>query len=150
MHERRGRHASSMCLTCIPLLSLSYLFSDAPCDVSNICSICFIVSNKCWRLHPTFFGTLHPREEKFTHKKMQWHTYLSQLHCCLMNRPSYRKLCSLRDHLPDIPVIALTATAVPKWVQLLTLSWWPLEVAVCWVCLHAWILIFRVYVISLH
>ncbi|XP_057501429.1 ATP-dependent DNA helicase Q-like 3 [Actinidia eriantha] len=29
-------------------------------------------------------------------------------------RPSYRKLSSLRNHLPDIPILALTATAVPK------------------------------------
>ncbi|KAG0467536.1 hypothetical protein HPP92_019116 [Vanilla planifolia] len=29
-------------------------------------------------------------------------------------RPSYRKLSSLRVHLPDVPIIALTATAVPK------------------------------------
>ncbi|XP_061362523.1 ATP-dependent DNA helicase Q-like 3 isoform X2 [Gastrolobium bilobum] len=29
-------------------------------------------------------------------------------------RPSYRKLSSLRSRLPDVPVLALTATAVPK------------------------------------
>ncbi|XAR51076.1 DNA helicase [Bertholletia excelsa] len=29
-------------------------------------------------------------------------------------RPSYRKLSSLRRHLPDTPILALTATAVPK------------------------------------
>ncbi|KAF0931191.1 hypothetical protein E2562_002540 [Oryza meyeriana var. granulata] len=29
-------------------------------------------------------------------------------------RPSYRKLSSLRNHFPDIPILALTATAVPK------------------------------------
>ncbi|KAK7411847.1 hypothetical protein VNO78_03290 [Psophocarpus tetragonolobus] len=29
-------------------------------------------------------------------------------------RPSYRKLSSLRNHLPDVPILALTATAVPK------------------------------------
>ncbi|XP_024966965.1 ATP-dependent DNA helicase Q-like 3 [Cynara cardunculus var. scolymus] len=29
-------------------------------------------------------------------------------------RPSYRKLASLRKRLPDIPMLALTATAVPK------------------------------------
>ncbi|KAI9394535.1 hypothetical protein POPTR_005G107400v4 [Populus trichocarpa] len=29
-------------------------------------------------------------------------------------RPSYRKLSSLRNHLPDVPVLALTATAAPK------------------------------------
>ncbi|XP_050229761.2 ATP-dependent DNA helicase Q-like 3 [Mercurialis annua] len=29
-------------------------------------------------------------------------------------RPSYRKLSTLRSHLPDVPVLALTATAVPK------------------------------------
>ncbi|KAK9055578.1 hypothetical protein SSX86_026662 [Deinandra increscens subsp. villosa] len=29
-------------------------------------------------------------------------------------RPSYRKLASLRKRLPDIPILALTATAVPK------------------------------------
>ncbi|XP_047319618.1 ATP-dependent DNA helicase Q-like 3 [Impatiens glandulifera] len=29
-------------------------------------------------------------------------------------RPSYRKLSSLREHLPHIPMLALTATAVPK------------------------------------
>ncbi|XP_029131063.1 ATP-dependent DNA helicase Q-like 3 isoform X4 [Cajanus cajan] len=29
-------------------------------------------------------------------------------------RPSYRKLSSLRGHLPDVPILALTATAVPK------------------------------------
>nr|GEV11094.1 ATP-dependent DNA helicase Q-like 3 isoform X1 [Tanacetum cinerariifolium] len=29
-------------------------------------------------------------------------------------RPSYRKLASLRKSLPDIPILALTATAVPK------------------------------------
>ncbi|XP_038985395.1 ATP-dependent DNA helicase Q-like 3 isoform X2 [Phoenix dactylifera] len=29
-------------------------------------------------------------------------------------RPSYRKLSSLRRHLPDVPILALTATAVPK------------------------------------
>ncbi|KAK7328781.1 hypothetical protein VNO77_22903 [Canavalia gladiata] len=29
-------------------------------------------------------------------------------------RPSYRKLSSLRSHLPDVPILALTATAVPK------------------------------------
>ncbi|CAN1226254.1 ATP-dependent DNA helicase Q-like 3 [Linum perenne] len=29
-------------------------------------------------------------------------------------RPSYRKLSSLRTHLPDVPILALTATAVPK------------------------------------
>lgn len=34
----------------------------------------------------------------------------------MLCRPSYRKLSSLRNHLPDVPVLALTATAVPKWV----------------------------------
>uniref|UniRef100_A0A2P2JLU5 DNA 3'-5' helicase n=1 Tax=Rhizophora mucronata TaxID=61149 RepID=A0A2P2JLU5_RHIMU len=29
-------------------------------------------------------------------------------------RPSYRNLSSLRSHLPDVPILALTATAVPK------------------------------------
>ncbi|KAL4029405.1 hypothetical protein IC575_012641 [Cucumis melo] len=29
-------------------------------------------------------------------------------------RPSYRKLSSLRSRLPNIPILALTATAVPK------------------------------------
>ncbi|KAG1334346.1 hypothetical protein COCNU_03G004650 [Cocos nucifera] len=29
-------------------------------------------------------------------------------------RPSYRKLASLRRHLPGVPILALTATAVPK------------------------------------
>ncbi|EPS63506.1 hypothetical protein M569_11279, partial [Genlisea aurea] len=29
-------------------------------------------------------------------------------------RPSYRKLSSLRNHLPAVPILALTATAVPK------------------------------------
>ncbi|XP_010261815.1 PREDICTED: ATP-dependent DNA helicase Q-like 3 isoform X2 [Nelumbo nucifera] len=29
-------------------------------------------------------------------------------------RPSYRKLSSLRTHFPDVPILALTATAVPK------------------------------------
>ncbi|XP_019415167.1 PREDICTED: ATP-dependent DNA helicase Q-like 3 isoform X9 [Lupinus angustifolius] len=29
-------------------------------------------------------------------------------------RPSYRKLSSLRSHLPDVPILALTATAAPK------------------------------------
>nr|XP_043618637.1 ATP-dependent DNA helicase Q-like 3 [Erigeron canadensis] len=29
-------------------------------------------------------------------------------------RPSYRKLASLRKRLPDVPILALTATAVPK------------------------------------
>ncbi|KAI3842514.1 hypothetical protein MKX03_034380 [Papaver bracteatum] len=29
-------------------------------------------------------------------------------------RPSYRKLSSLRNHLPGVPILALTATAVPK------------------------------------
>ncbi|XP_021750141.1 ATP-dependent DNA helicase Q-like 3 isoform X1 [Chenopodium quinoa] len=29
-------------------------------------------------------------------------------------RPSYRKLSSLRDILPDVPILALTATAAPK------------------------------------
>ncbi|XP_042485843.1 ATP-dependent DNA helicase Q-like 3 isoform X2 [Macadamia integrifolia] len=29
-------------------------------------------------------------------------------------RPSYRKLSSLRNHLPDVPILALTATAVLK------------------------------------
>ncbi|XP_031374912.1 ATP-dependent DNA helicase Q-like 3 isoform X2 [Punica granatum] len=29
-------------------------------------------------------------------------------------RPSYRKLSSLRNHFPGIPILALTATAVPK------------------------------------
>ncbi|KAK9131431.1 hypothetical protein Sjap_011918 [Stephania japonica] len=29
-------------------------------------------------------------------------------------RPSYRKLSSLRNHLPSVPILALTATAVPK------------------------------------
>ncbi|KAH9612635.1 hypothetical protein KSS87_015219 [Heliosperma pusillum] len=29
-------------------------------------------------------------------------------------RPSYRKLSSLRDRLPDVPILALTATAAPK------------------------------------
>ncbi|XP_054821548.1 ATP-dependent DNA helicase Q-like 3 [Prosopis cineraria] len=29
-------------------------------------------------------------------------------------RPSYRKLSSLRDHLVDVPMLALTATAAPK------------------------------------
>ncbi|KAM1361509.1 hypothetical protein EV2_027391 [Malus domestica] len=29
-------------------------------------------------------------------------------------RPSYRKLSSLRSHLPGVPILALTATAVPK------------------------------------
>ncbi|PKA49572.1 ATP-dependent DNA helicase Q-like 3 [Apostasia shenzhenica] len=29
-------------------------------------------------------------------------------------RPSYRKLSTLRGHLPDVPILALTATAVPK------------------------------------
>ncbi|XVF59862.1 hypothetical protein PTKIN_Ptkin07bG0309800 [Pterospermum kingtungense] len=29
-------------------------------------------------------------------------------------RPSYRKLSSLRNHLADVPILALTATAVPK------------------------------------
>ncbi|KAK8921144.1 ATP-dependent DNA helicase Q-like 3 [Platanthera zijinensis] len=29
-------------------------------------------------------------------------------------RPAYRKLSSLRDHVPGVPIIALTATAVPK------------------------------------
>ncbi|XVE82414.1 hypothetical protein DITRI_Ditri16bG0002700 [Diplodiscus trichospermus] len=29
-------------------------------------------------------------------------------------RPSYRKLSSLRNHVPDVPILALTATAVPK------------------------------------
>nr|XP_004488080.1 ATP-dependent DNA helicase Q-like 3 [Cicer arietinum] len=29
-------------------------------------------------------------------------------------RPSYRKLSTLRKHLPDVPMLALTATAVPK------------------------------------
>ncbi|KAK4755943.1 hypothetical protein SAY87_009700 [Trapa incisa] len=29
-------------------------------------------------------------------------------------RPSYRKLSSLRKHFPDIPILALTATAIPK------------------------------------
>lgn len=29
-------------------------------------------------------------------------------------RPSYRKLSSLRNRLPDVPVLALTATAAPK------------------------------------
>ncbi|OIV98358.1 hypothetical protein TanjilG_16685 [Lupinus angustifolius] len=30
------------------------------------------------------------------------------------SRPSYRKLSSLRSHLPDVPILALTATAAPK------------------------------------
>ncbi|KAF1892420.1 hypothetical protein Lal_00010885 [Lupinus albus] len=30
------------------------------------------------------------------------------------HRPSYRKLSSLRSHLPDVPILALTATAAPK------------------------------------
>ncbi|KDO71411.1 hypothetical protein CISIN_1g0049001mg [Citrus sinensis] len=29
-------------------------------------------------------------------------------------RPSYRKLSSLRNYLPDVPILALTATAAPK------------------------------------
>ncbi|KAF5176725.1 Atp-dependent dna helicase, partial [Thalictrum thalictroides] len=29
-------------------------------------------------------------------------------------RPSYRNLSSLRNRLPDVPILALTATAVPK------------------------------------
>lgn len=29
-------------------------------------------------------------------------------------RPSYRKLSSLRNHLPHVPILALTATAVPR------------------------------------
>ncbi|WCJ32749.1 ATP-dependent DNA helicase Q-like 3 [Euphorbia peplus] len=29
-------------------------------------------------------------------------------------RPSYRKLSSMRNRLPDVPILALTATAVPK------------------------------------
>ncbi|KEH37599.1 ATP-dependent DNA helicase Q-like 3 isoform X2 [Medicago truncatula] len=29
-------------------------------------------------------------------------------------RPTYRKLSTLRSHLPDVPILALTATAVPK------------------------------------
>ncbi|XVF15987.1 hypothetical protein REPUB_Repub09cG0203400 [Reevesia pubescens] len=29
-------------------------------------------------------------------------------------RPSYHKLSSSRNHLPDVPILALTATAVPK------------------------------------
>ncbi|KAJ0981107.1 hypothetical protein J5N97_009362 [Dioscorea zingiberensis] len=29
-------------------------------------------------------------------------------------RSSYRKLSSLRNHFPDVPILALTATAVPK------------------------------------
>ncbi|KAF2312473.1 hypothetical protein GH714_034797 [Hevea brasiliensis] len=34
-------------------------------------------------------------------------------------RPSYRKLSSLRNCLPDVPILALTATAVPKYKDLL-------------------------------
>ncbi|XP_020408889.1 ATP-dependent DNA helicase Q-like isoform X3 [Zea mays] len=33
---------------------------------------------------------------------------------CMKCRPSYRKLSSLRKQFPDIPLLALTATAVPK------------------------------------
>lgn len=35
-------------------------------------------------------------------------------------RPSYRKLSSLRKQFPDIPLLALTATAVPKYCNLPT------------------------------
>ncbi|KAK9093093.1 hypothetical protein Syun_028004 [Stephania yunnanensis] len=42
--------------------------------------------------------------------------YLSSTLRCLRleKRPSYRKLSSLRNHLPSVPILALTATAVPK------------------------------------
>ncbi|KAL6496543.1 hypothetical protein OROGR_029801 [Orobanche gracilis] len=35
-------------------------------------------------------------------------------HICPSILPSYRKLSSLRNHLPSVPVLALTATAAPK------------------------------------
>lgn len=33
-------------------------------------------------------------------------------------RPAYRKLSSLKSDLPDVPLLALTATAAPKYMDI--------------------------------
>lgn len=44
------------------------------------------------------------------------HTPVAHAACCLQHsfRPAYRQLGSLREVLPDVPIMALTATATQR------------------------------------